>query len=393
MQLQSDTQQVNHSSVEPDHPLLLSLVLCSRNDQFQGNSLWRLETSLNFAARQIADLGHLNDVEIIVTDWGSTELLRDVVRLGEEAHKIVRFLTIPTALAKEKQQDSRFAEVFAINAAARRARGQYIGRLDQDTLVGHGFLKWFFTALSDPQSQQFPLESTMMISNRRRIPYDFAVRCPQFPVIEKYVKWFEQVLPQMARPMPDSEYWQCYIGIVLLHRQLWDECGGYDESFIYYSFMEFDLFLRLHMRYEGVDLGRVVNDDFYHLDHVPGWLIWHKPRAGRENPIRTVENPPLEFCPSGSEWGLVDYQLALEPASSDPIPVTADEMSWSASHWLNLITLTVISTILTLGSITFDHLRSLVHQSKSLVPRSKRWIKRRLPQTILRKRPGGIGLS
>lgn len=382
MQLKSDSQQIQYSSSNPESPLLLSLILCSRNDRFQGNSLWRLETTLNFAARQLAEIGHLEDVEILVTDWGSTELLRDAVQLGEEAHKIVRFLTIPTELAKEKQRDSRFAEVVAINAAARRSRGQYVGRIDQDTLVGGRFLQWFFTALDDPQSQPFPLESTIMISNRRRIPYHFAVQCPQFPLVEKYVRWFDKVLPRMTLPLPNSEYWQCYIGIVLLHRQLWDECGGYDESFIYYGFMEFDLFLRLHMRYEGADLGLAIDDDFYHLDHVPGWLFWHKPRLGvaKGNPVRTAENPPPEFCPSGSGWGLVNHHLALDTASNAPIPATADDMRWSTSHWLNLITLTALSTVLTLSSIAFDYL-------KLLVRRSKGWAKRNLTQSISSTKP------
>lgn len=372
MQLQSDDHQLDHDT-SSEHLPLLSLVLCSRNDQFQGNSLWRLETSLNFAARQLAELGHLEDAEIIVTDWGSTKPLRDAVRLGEEAQKIVRFLTVPIELAKEKQRDSRFAEVFAINAAAHRARGQYIGRIDQDTLVGRHFLQWFFTALDTPQNQIFPLESTVMISNRRRIPYQFAVQCPQFPLVERYVQWFDRRLPRTARPMPNSEYWQCYIGIVLLHRKLWDECGGYDESFIYYSYMEFDLFLRLRMYYEGVDLGSVVDDDFYHLDHLPTWFIWHTARPGQENPIRTVENPPPEFCPSGPRWGLADYQLALEPASNDPIAANADAMRWDKYRWLHFVALTFLSTILTLCRMVFDHMKILryhfILKAKALVKR------------------------
>ena len=125
----------------------LTLVLCSRNDQWQGNSLWRLETTLNYIALQAAEIGRLDEVEIIVADWGSAETLRESIKLIPEAIRIVRYLNIPPALAKEKQRDSPFAEVFAINAAARRSRGDFIGRIDQDTLVGKGFLQWFFKAI------------------------------------------------------------------------------------------------------------------------------------------------------------------------------------------------------------------------------------------------------
>ena len=263
-----------HERVPTGPAPLLSLVLCSRNDQFQGDSLWRLETTLNHVARQAADLGRLDDVEVIVADWGSEQPLRDAVRLSEEAARIVRFLTVPVALAREKQRDSRFAEVVAINAAARRSRGEYIGRIDQDTLVGRHFLEWFFRAV-DEGDATFPLEASVMISNRRRIPYHFAVRTPSFPVVERYLSWLDRRLPDDGLTMSDN-YWECYIGIVLFHRRLWDECGGYDESFIYYSYMEFDLFLRLSMRYQGVDLGAIVGNDFYHLDHTPAWLTWQR---------------------------------------------------------------------------------------------------------------------
>jgi hypothetical protein len=91
---------------------LLSLDLCSRNDDFQGDPRWRLETTLNHAARQAALLGRLNDVEIVVADWGSEVPLRDVVALTEDAAQITRFVTVPVALAAAKQRDSPFAEVY-----------------------------------------------------------------------------------------------------------------------------------------------------------------------------------------------------------------------------------------------------------------------------------------
>ena len=128
------------------------MIACSRNDQWQGNCLWRLQTTINYTALQAAKLGRLNDIEIIISDWGSNVSLRDTVKLIPEAMQAVRYLYIPPALAKEKQKDSPFAEVFAINAAARRSRGDYIGRIDQDTLVGRSFLEWFFAAVEIAQS-------------------------------------------------------------------------------------------------------------------------------------------------------------------------------------------------------------------------------------------------
>lgn len=327
---------------------LLSLVLCSRNDSFQGDSLWRLATTLNHAARQAARLGRLNDLELIVSDWGSTAPLRDAVRLSDEAARIVRFLTVPVDLATEKQRDSRFAEVFAINAAARRSHGEYVGRIDQDTLVGRRFLTWFFDA-AEHGAPGFPLDASVMISNRRRIPYRFAVQRPPLPIVERYVSMLGRSLPRMGGN--GAHYWECYIGILLFHRRLWEECGGYDESFIYYSYMEFDLFLRLYQRYPGVDLGPIVGEDFYHLDHLPTWRSWNAQPRTNNNVVRTLDAPPPEYCPAGPEWGLAQFPLALEPPLASRQRIAGRDMRWRATMWPHFLWVTVASAAATVVGI------------------------------------------
>jgi hypothetical protein len=112
----------------PPRKPLLTLVLCSRNDQYKGNSRWRLETTLNYAAQRVDELCREEDVEILVADWGSEIPVREVVQLSPTAANIVSFILIPPAIARDLQKDSPFPEVLALNAAAQRARGQYIGR-------------------------------------------------------------------------------------------------------------------------------------------------------------------------------------------------------------------------------------------------------------------------
>src|SRR5580765_5295299 len=123
----------------------LSLILCSRNDAYMGNSRWRLETTLNSLGERVRRWGRSGDVEVVVADWGSDVPLSDVVTLEPAAAEIVSFITIPPAIARARQGDSPFPEVLALNAAARRVRGDYIGRIDQDTIVGDWFFRWFFS--------------------------------------------------------------------------------------------------------------------------------------------------------------------------------------------------------------------------------------------------------
>src|SRR5678816_1962784 len=137
---------------------ILSLILCSRNDQYMGNSRWRLQTTLNYLGQRVGELGREKGVEVLVADWGSETPLSEVLELSPAAATIVSFLLIPPELSRDLQKDSLFPEVLALNAAARRARGEYIGRIDQDTLVGRGFLEIFFELYEGKQQLNTPLE-------------------------------------------------------------------------------------------------------------------------------------------------------------------------------------------------------------------------------------------
>ena len=287
---------------------VLSLILCSRNDAYLGNPVWRLETTLNYTANRVRALGLERDVEVIVADWGSEIPLADVVALGPAAAGVVSFLRVPPALARELQQDSPFPEVLALNAAARRARGRYIGRIDQDTLVGERFLRWLCDAVEKAQpidGTDGPMETTLLFANRRSIPYRFAVLCPRLAVVERFVAWFGWRL----RIETGRVFYRIDVGVWLLHRDLWDACGGYDERMIYMNDMEIDMVTRLMSKYPLIDLGKLVGYDFYHLDH-------YHPRGSRSSSTHREVNthhplPPLGFQPSGDGWGLAAAGLDL----------------------------------------------------------------------------------
>jgi hypothetical protein len=302
----------------------LSLILCSRNDEYMGNSRWRLETTLNSLGDRVRALGRAHELEVLVTDWGSTAPLRDVIRLAPPAAEIVSFVTIPPALAHRRQGDSPFPEVLALNAAARRARGRFIGRIDQDTLVGMRFLRWFFDGLDAGASPPAPPEKTLFFANRRSIPYRLAVRCPDRRHIERFVRLFGRWCPiDRANPWFGDEFWTSYVGIWLAHRSLWEESGGYDERMIYYNWMETDLIRRLRQKYPLVDLGRLTGFDFYHLEHydprAPGAARLHV----RKNADIDRTSPVPQMRPNGPAWGLADCDLAPRPSAVAPAAAAA----------------------------------------------------------------------
>ena len=85
---------------------LISLILCSRNDSYMGNSLWRLETSINLALINAKNANFLEKLEIVISDWGSEIPLSDVLNLVPEAEGKVKFIHIPPSVAIKEQKDA-----------------------------------------------------------------------------------------------------------------------------------------------------------------------------------------------------------------------------------------------------------------------------------------------
>jgi len=316
----------------------LSLILCTRNDQYLGNSRWRLQTALNYVAQRAHELSREADVEVLVADWGSEIPLRDVLELSPAAAGIVSFIQIPPEIARDLQKDSPFAEVFALNAAARRSSGEYIGRIDQDTLLGKGFLEYFFALYEGRQRLEIPLDSALLFANQRMFPYRIVVRDPSLWTVEKFIGWFEKLMKIEISSL--DAFYKNGVGIWLAHRKLWNECGGYDERLIYMNAMEVNMIERLMQKYTIVDLGRIVDYVFFHLEH-------YHPRVTRSSSTHRKINPEAIFAktdilnPNGSSWGLDQYHFEKLPYPPKRNEVIKTDSSLATFRWLSFAWLLV----------------------------------------------------
>jgi hypothetical protein len=329
------------ASNNPSKPTL-SLILCSRNDQYMGNSRWRLQTTLNYVAQMAHEISREEDVEVLVADWGSEIPLREILELSPLAARMVSFILIPPEIARDLQKDSPFAEVLALNAAARRSSGEYIGRIDQDTLVGKRFLEYFFELYEGKQQLYVPLNSALLFANRRSIPYWFAVRCPTLGQVDKFIRVFGQFLKVWKQNRFTQDiFWTSYVGIWLLHRDLWDACEGYDESLIYYNWMETDMVMRLIQNRQVIDLGEILAYDFYHLEHYNPIVNGSARVHDMKNRNMDVSNLPKVLKPNGSDWGLVQYHFKKLPYSFERNKVEEATSYRPAFKWSSFLLLLV----------------------------------------------------
>src|SRR5207237_7199501 len=112
---------------------LISFVTHGRNDGFMGDYLWRITTCVNKIARNYAALNRLDEIEILISDWGSEQkTLREAMPLEPAARRVTRFCTVPYAVAARLNQDGEYAYPPAANVSIRRAKGKFIFSYDAD---------------------------------------------------------------------------------------------------------------------------------------------------------------------------------------------------------------------------------------------------------------------
>jgi hypothetical protein len=283
----------------------LSIILCSRNDTYMGDPVARLQLALNYLAANLASCGLESAVEIVVTDWGSASPLRNAVKLSSQAARVSKFVEVPQTLAAELQRDSAFAEVIALNAAARRSSGKYIARIDQDTLVGCRFLRYFFLEVHG--SDNSGADTKILFAQRRQIPFEFSSQNPSLTESQKFLRYCGRFLPVDVL----SPFFHSPVGIMLMSKAIWCAAGGYDERMIHWGWMEVDFIRRLTSRYRVVDIGPITGYDFYHLEHYPQ----DQPR-NTSRKLNATSIIPSAFHPNTDMWGLADRELSVNQASS-----------------------------------------------------------------------------
>lgn len=295
---------------------LISLILCSRNDSYMGNSRWRLETSINLALLNAKKVNFLSNLEIIVSDWGSEIPLSQVLNLVSEAEGIVKYIHIPPDIAKVEQKDSKFPEVIALNAAARRASGAYIGRIDNDTVVGEKFFQKFAKLHQNNPADGIDMKDSFLFVERRSVPYRISRLSLPLSQIKWFIKTFSKFFKVESATDWGKEFWHSPVGIMLFHRDIWRATQGYDERLIYWGWMEGDLALRLGQHHKVVEFSNYVGHDLYHLEHYSN-LVEYKDRNGAATPRK--KNEPnydhLNYRENSASWGLNDRSLSFDPFS------------------------------------------------------------------------------
>jgi hypothetical protein len=302
----------------------ISYIIASRNDSYGGDSLGRLEKTLNHTGYILGRSGFLEKSEVIITDWGTPKNyrpLRDSLNLNDEIKSILKIIEVPLRIANRYQLNSPFSEVHAMNAAFRRSSGAFFGRIDQDTLIGDRFVDWFYRHFHEDYTLNvdWPL---VAFSGRRNLdpeqsksPYQFIFDKKRYKEVKicHSNNFYSRIHPNKQSMML---FYGGAVGILLIHRDLYKKHKGYNENFIYMNNMETEFLNRLKSRNDFYNLGLKSDGDFYHLHHS------RKDGAKEDSQLHAKEsgsrktNPPLmreaePFNPNSDNWGLKNEQLNI----------------------------------------------------------------------------------
>jgi len=278
-------------------------MMSGRNDNYLGNFRYRIATSLNYVARNAARLGRLDDLELLVVDWGSETPLRHVLPLTREAAAVTRFLEVNTDTCRaETPEGLTLSAPKAVNAAARRAKGQFLSISPADILFAQMPLMGLLELLSGHVPTCFDITEAMLLVGRLRIPWQI---CEREPSLEEW----DRYLQLHTRQIPYSNDFPGLAGgatQLIFHRRLYAALGGIDEQLSFWGWSDIELGLRTAQRHPVVDL-LPFGVFAYDMTQRPDV---RKEGIQRFNP-HTVR---LDFTANDANWGLAAYDVPSYPA-------------------------------------------------------------------------------
>ncbi|OGM62421.1 hypothetical protein A3A76_00335 [Candidatus Woesebacteria bacterium RIFCSPLOWO2_01_FULL_39_23] len=287
---------------------VLSIVMPARNDNYMGNSNWRLETALDFLAIELDKLNKLKDVEVIIVDWGSKVPLHTVLTLNEKADSIARFILVSDSVINTIKIDSDFPAVIAANVGIRRAWGNFIALSPADILFTRRFFKRLFDILHGESDVGAPADKSLFVFSRKDIPTHITDQNLSISDLSKYIAENDKkILPISLHP-----YYLTPASVLMMHRNLWFASHAFDENLIHWGWSDIDLCLRMRLRHFITDMSKEDVMCLYHLNHYTQGFTRTKMSYPSINP----------FVVNNKRWGLADY--TLEEVSKVPKTVDLD---------------------------------------------------------------------
>lgn len=289
--------------------MILTIVMCGRNDDFAGNFVQRLEHNLNKLVDNIDRLD-IKDVEIIVTDWGSEEdsKLYDVAKVPKRDY--LKFLFVPNAMTTRYSPDSNFSIPHALNAAVRRMSGKYMLSLDGDSYVTlEMFEKIYDLVKNDTRDYIYYWGSRILM------PYNVQTTINNIQEMDALIEDWKM----RGRPLVPQN--QLHIGwapskvnlehfggggcAILINREIVQEASFLYEKLTKWGWMDIEFHRRVSSKYPCLGLLEdIFQTDFFHIGH-------HEKAVGHDVHGFNPNYISADFKANGEDWGLASENITF----------------------------------------------------------------------------------
>ena len=296
----------------PGRPLV-SFVIVGRNDDYMGDYLYRLGTSLSFLAHSAEIAGLLDEIEVLVVDWASARPLATDLPLTPAARRMTTFLEVSAELVQAAHGTPRWLPTCAVNVGVRRAQGEFIFFTDSDCLWSESAVAALDRLLRGDISMPAPLHELLFYVRRYQIPWATVRRRPHLG------EWRRLLSLLVAGALPEAPSATCLGGFSagqLMHRDLWHAARGYDEELDRpWGWSDNDLVLRVSQQHAWLD---VSGCGFFghHMEHWPSAAARSARDASTVNPM-IIRNAPVS---NGPGWGLGDVEIPAVQSRSEVMP-------------------------------------------------------------------------
>lgn len=240
----------------------LSFLIPSRNDNHGIGPQSRLLSTINCIISQILKFKLEDSCNIILIDYGSTDKLDSLVfkNIENKYHNFINYLYCP-GLSDSIDIDY-FPEPWIINYAIAKNRPiDYFCKVDQDTIPGPNFFKFFKDSKSLPD---------VGYSGCRSIPIGYKnfqdkifkdERLHEFWLLEPE-HCYNHVKLDMIYPFVHTNK-----GVLFFSSESFHKVSGFNENMYKTKYINFNFIGKCTLYFPIYNLGLKTNFDFYHQQH------------------------------------------------------------------------------------------------------------------------------
>ncbi len=254
-----------------NHKPYLSIVITSRNDDYQGNGFIRMQTSVNSLLVQ-AKQYNLR-AELIIVDWNPPSdkpLLKDAVFLPDDlGPSIVRFITVPSSIHKTYRCSDKIKiiTVAALNVGIRRAEGEFIWTTNSDLLFSDELMRFLSSEKLERdcfyRAFRYDVNGDVLKYNSQKERLDFCKN----NIIQAFLETKNSIHGLPNYPILQTG---CGADFIVFSKEYWERLHGYPE--INNLGFSADVLL-CYMAYLAGLEEKVLEKSMrvYHIDHDSRW--------------------------------------------------------------------------------------------------------------------------